>query len=88
MSAKAKSQQGTWQIKRINSNTGPVGTKLSDAIRRPFSVSGQTKVLWSYKPIRDSAEEFHGVYNETYDKIDIPESTFSSSGMSPDFYFF
>ena len=27
--------------------TGPVGTFLSDAIRNPNSVSGQTEVLWT-----------------------------------------
>ena len=39
--------QGNWQIKRISSITGPyTGTVLSDAIRRPHSVDGETKLLW------------------------------------------
>ena len=39
--------QGNWQIKRVSSTTGPYkGTVLSDAIRQPHSVPGETKVLW------------------------------------------
>ena len=39
--------QGNWQIKRVSSGTGPyTGTVLSDAIRRPHSVPGETKLLW------------------------------------------
>ena len=36
-----------WQLKRVNSITGPVNTTLSDAIRSEYSVTGQTEVLWS-----------------------------------------
>ena len=39
-----------WQLKRINSETGPNGTALSDAIRSQYSVPGQTQVLWSSSP--------------------------------------
>ena len=47
MSAKDKSNQGNWQIKRINSKSGPLhGTILSDAIRSVKFVPGETKVLW------------------------------------------
>ena len=47
-------QQGNWQIKRIISSTGPyTGTILSDAIRRPHSVTGETKLLW--RADRDAA---------------------------------
>ena len=42
-----------WQIKRINSITGPVGTNMSDAIRMSSSVPGQTKVLWKYQEARN-----------------------------------
>ena len=35
-----------WQIKRVTSSTGPVGTALSDACRQTESVEGQTEVLW------------------------------------------
>jgi len=79
MSSQAGSYQGNWQIKRISSVTGPVGTSLSDAIRRPQSVSGQTKVLWSYSPIKEAAEQFDRAYNETHDKIDVLGTSFSSS---------
>ena len=41
------SHGNNWQLKRVNSETGPVGTFLSDAIRNPNSVSGQTEVLWT-----------------------------------------
>ena len=54
-------QQGNWQIKRIISSTGPyTGTILSDAIRRPHSVTGETKLLW--RADRDAA----GNYIEKY----------------------
>jgi len=36
-----------WQIKRVQSTTGPVGTVMSDAIREPYSVGGQTEVIWT-----------------------------------------
>ena len=35
-----------WQIKRVVSSTGPVGTALSSACRSSNSVPGQTEVLW------------------------------------------
>jgi len=47
MSSLAGSRQGGWQIKRVTSSTGPVGTKLSNAARVAKSVSGQTELLWS-----------------------------------------
>ena len=41
------SNQGNWQLKRVRSTTGPhIGTFLSDAIRQPQSVAGQTELLW------------------------------------------
>ena len=51
MSAKDDSasgaRQGNWQLKRVKSSTGPYnGTVLSDAIRKPYSVAGQTELLW------------------------------------------
>ena len=47
MSAKRWTGQGPWQLKRVNSTTGPyVGTLMSDAIRSPYSVTGQTEMLW------------------------------------------
>eukprot|EP00092_Neocalanus_flemingeri_P009610 GFUD01010342.1.p1 GENE.GFUD01010342.1~~GFUD01010342.1.p1 ORF type:complete len:223 (+),score=63.41 GFUD01010342.1:82-669(+) len=39
--------QGNWQIKRVNSETGPyLGTVLSDAIRKQYTVPGETTLLW------------------------------------------
>ena len=50
MSAKDKSKQGNWQMKRVNSKSGPLkGTILSDAIRSNKSVAGETEVLWAAK---------------------------------------
>ena len=47
MSAREGSNQGNWQLKRVSSSTGPHnGTFLSDAIRLPQSVAGQTSLLW------------------------------------------
>jgi len=46
MGSKAGSGQGSWQIKRINSVTGPVLTSISAAVQKDYSVSGQTTVLW------------------------------------------
>ena len=62
MSSKEGSGQGPWQVKRLNSETGPCpsggndgsgcgkgcGTDLSDAMRKSFSVVNQTEVLWKY----------------------------------------
>ena len=59
-------QQGNWQIKRIISSTGPyTGTILSDAIRRPHSVTGETKLLW--RADRDAA----GNYIEKYYSLEF-----------------
>ena len=39
--------QGNWQIKRVGSTTGPyLGTILSDAIRKQYTVVDETEVLW------------------------------------------
>ena len=47
MSAQDGSGQGNWQLKRVSSSTGPhTGTNMSDAIRLPQSVAGQTSLLW------------------------------------------
>ena len=51
MAARAPSldeKRGGWQIKRVNSVTGPSeGTVMTDAIENRFGVEGQTDVLWS-----------------------------------------
>ena len=47
MSSMAGSGQGPWQIKRVESSTGPLhGSYQSSAIRTPQSVPGQTTLLW------------------------------------------
>ena len=48
MSSKAKSNQGPWQIKRINSQTGTTGTTMAYAIRSKSSVPNQTDILWAF----------------------------------------
>jgi len=46
-SCKGTCRQGNWQLKRVNSKTGPyAGLTLSDAIRKPYSVDGETELLW------------------------------------------
>ena len=49
MSSKAGGSQGGWQVKRVNSITGPfVGTDMSDAIDQwNTNVTGQTTMIWS-----------------------------------------
>merc|ERR1711974_353661 len=47
MSSKSGSGQGNWQLKRVTSTSGPFkGTIMSNAIRNPGSVPGETEVLW------------------------------------------
>merc|ERR1719419_1937238 len=60
MSSREGSNQGPWQIKRVNSETGPChdavdggcgscgSTDLSNAIYYDYNVTGQTEVLWRY----------------------------------------
>lgn len=48
-----------WQLKRINSETGPVGTTLSDAIRSQYSVPGQTEVLWTSDGSGEFKQKIH-----------------------------
>ena len=64
MSSKNNSRQGPWQLKRINSKTGPhVGTQLSSAIRSEQTTTNQTTVLWKTTNING---EFHNFYNFMY----------------------
>ena len=46
MTSRADSGQGQWQLKRVKSSTGPVGTAIAAACRTPASVPGQTEMLW------------------------------------------
>ena len=41
-----KGRRNPWQVKRVESKTGVVRTKLSDAIRKNRSVRRQTKMIW------------------------------------------
>merc|ERR1712228_687551 len=61
------SGQGPWQVKRVNSVTGTVGTDLSDALRSESSVPGQTEVLWRYGGPIAKAKNYVRNYNETSD---------------------
>ena len=47
MSSQSGSGQGTWQLKRVNSNTGPIGTVLSEALQSTSNVAGQTEILYA-----------------------------------------
>ena len=72
VSSKAGSGQGPWQLKRVKSSTGPVGTSLADACRKPYSVSGQTEMLWIATSRRNSDQEsikknFDDIYNPNED---------------------
>ena len=53
MSRRADRTSTPWQIKRITSITGPVGTNMSAAIQNSTSVMGQTEVLWIYQEDRN-----------------------------------
>merc|ERR1712098_800816 len=67
LSAKSGSGQGPWQVKRVNSVTGTVGTDLSDALRSESSVPGQTEVLWRYGGPIAKAKNYVRNYNEMSD---------------------
>lgn len=67
LSAMSGTGQGPWQVKRVNSVTGTVGTDLSDALRSESSVPGQTEVLWRYGGPIAKAQDYVRNYNETSD---------------------
>ena len=47
MSARDTNSRGGWQVKRVNSATGPfVGTTMTDAIEEDTSVTDQTEIVW------------------------------------------
>ena len=43
---KDKMKTVPWQLKKVKSSTGPMGTNISAAIQKPESVPGQTELLW------------------------------------------
>ena len=47
MAARDTNSRGGWQVKRVNSATGPfAGTTMTDAIEEDSSVTDQTEMLW------------------------------------------
>ena len=47
MAPRDTNNRGGWQVKRVNSDTGPfVGTTMTDAIEEATNVTGQTEMLW------------------------------------------
>ena len=47
MSPRDTNNRGGWQVKRVNSVTGPTeGTNMTDAIEEATSVTDQTEMLW------------------------------------------
>jgi len=58
----SNTNRGGWRITRVNSQTGPTGSSMSDALWKPNSVSGQTTVLWSAtssgRKKREAEEEY------------------------------
>ena len=54
MAARDTNSKGGWQLKRVNSITGPaigfpvslIGTDMIDAIDQATSVTDQTEILW------------------------------------------
>ena len=47
MAPRDNNNRGGWQVKRVNSATGPDnGTTMTDAIEEATSVTDQTEMLW------------------------------------------
>ena len=47
MAARSTNSRGGWQIKRVNSATGPLNsTDMTDAIEEETNVTNQTEMLW------------------------------------------
>ena len=83
MSSKEGSNQGPWQAKRLNSETGPCpsggndgsgcgvgcGTDLSDAMRKDFDVVNQTEVLWRYPTSIGRSKRSSNVEDPSYDDL-------------------
>ena len=94
MTSRADSGQGQWQLKRVKSSTGPVGTAIASACRRPESVPGQTEMLWiatttsrtSDKEaiMQMAAKKFDQVYDPNEEKGTNPN--IRSTGRVPSFY--
>ena len=66
MSSKARSKQGPWQIKRINSSTGTKGSKMSAAMRNQISVKDQTEILWSFNSTASAGVNDGWEYDTSY----------------------
>ena len=91
MSSRADSGQGQWQLKRVKSSTGPVGTAIAAACRTPASVPGQTEMLWiatttsrrsDKEAIMQMAKKkFDQVYNPNEDKGTNPNIRNTGSSL-------
>ena len=95
MASKAGSGKGPWQIKRVNSATGPVGSILSDAIRynssilgyyqrrlpsrQDVDVTGQTKVLWKATTGSNEVVNDYMEQNTTHDVLSNQNKEIKSS---------
>ena len=68
MSAKAGSANGGWEIKRVNSVTGPfVGMVMTDAIEKwNEDVPGQTTMIWSGPDSQDGPESECKFYKTSF----------------------
>ena len=83
MSSKERSNQGPWQVKRLNSETGPCpsggndgsgcgagcGTDLSSAMQKDFSVVNQTEVLWRYPTTTGRSKRSSNYTDPSYDDL-------------------
>ena len=83
MSSKEGSGQGPWQVKRLNSETGPchsggndgsgcgVGceTNMSDAMQKDYSVVNQTEVLWRYSTTTRRSKRSSNDTDPSYDDL-------------------
>ena len=78
MGSREGSNQGPWQIKRVNSESGPCpdavngdcgsckSTILSNAMWQDYNVTGETEVLWRY-PTTKKRMTLHN--DPTYDEL-------------------
>merc|ERR1712062_244869 len=66
-------EKRAWQLKRINSETGPVESILASAIENLESVPGQTEVLWSNGDgwIHETSYRFSILHNPDQDLIRV-----------------
>ena len=68
MSSKADGPQGGWQVKRVNSVTGPFdGTKMTDAIEKwNTDVTGQVTMIWTGPDSQDGTSSRCKFYKTSF----------------------